>query len=169
MSKTVVILPPYQRCDEDVDRWHRRAPVNLLLRLLEPLGVLVEHRIDNVYEGFVSGEEAVAASKNVAFKPALEGVLAEHLHDAARDVEFAATGILRLVLREPCLFRSRIDRREPVRGGFIGAEDTEGSHIAAHYFRKKVSKHVGRRSIGAAGRLQFDGIVAKVRHIQFLA
>src|SRR5258708_31954269 len=146
MSETVVTLTPHQRCYEDVDRGHGRAPVEFLLRLLQPLGVLIEHRIDNVYECFVSGEETVAASKNVAFEPALEGVLAEHLHDTAGDVEFAAVGIFRLVLREPCFLRSGIDSREPVGSRLIGAEDTEGSHIAAHYRRKKVSVNVGLTS-----------------------
>ena len=83
MREAVVILPPDQRRDEEVDGRHGRAPVEFFLRLLQPFGVLVEHRIDHVHEGFVRGEEAVAAGENVAFEPAFERVLAEHLHDAS--------------------------------------------------------------------------------------
>ena len=52
-------------------------------RDLEPLGVLVDHRVDDVDEGFVAGEEAVAAGEQIAFEPALAQVFSEHFHDAA--------------------------------------------------------------------------------------
>ncbi len=60
----------------------------MLPRDLQPLGVLIEHRIDDVYEGFVAGEEAVAAGQQIAFEPAFAHVFAEHFHDPAvrRDV-----------------------------------------------------------------------------------
>ena len=45
--------------------------------------MLVEHRIDDVDEGFVAGEEAVPAGEQIAFEPALAHVFAEHFHDAA--------------------------------------------------------------------------------------
>ena len=119
MGEAVVILPPDQRCDEDVDRGHRRAPVQLLLRFLQPFGVLIEHRIDDVDEGFVGGKEAVTAGEDVSFEPAFERMLAQHLHHAAGDVEFAAVGIFRLVFGKPGLFRSGVDGGESVGGGFI--------------------------------------------------
>ena len=43
----------------------------MLWRDLEPFGVLVDHRVDDVDEGLVAGEEAVAAGEQVAFEPAL--------------------------------------------------------------------------------------------------
>ena len=149
MSEAVVILPPDQRSDEDVDGRHRRAPVEFFLRFLQPFGVLVEHRIDHVHEGFVGGEEAVAAGENVAFEPAFKRVLAEHLHDASRDVELAAVGIFRLVFGKPCLLRSGVDRREPVGGCFVRAKDPEAAHVAAHDFREKMGENVGWRSIAS--------------------
>ena len=36
-----------------------------------------------MHEGFIAGEEAVAAGEQIAFEPALAHVLAEHFHDAA--------------------------------------------------------------------------------------
>jgi len=52
-------------------------------RHLEPFGVLVEHRVDDVDERLVAREEAVTAGEQVALQPALTLVLAEHLHDSA--------------------------------------------------------------------------------------
>jgi len=44
---------------------------------LQPFRMLVEHGIYNVNEGFVTGEESVAAREQVAFEPALAHVLAD--------------------------------------------------------------------------------------------
>ena len=44
--------------------------------------MLVEHRVDDVDEGFVAVEQAVAAGQQVAFQPAFALVLAQHFHDA---------------------------------------------------------------------------------------
>ena len=148
---------------------HGGAPVQFHFRFLQPFGVLVEHGIDDVNEGFVGGEEAVAAGENVAFEPAFEGVLAEHLHDAAGKVELAAVGVFRFVLREPGFFRSGVNGREAVRGGLVGAEDAEGIHIAAHDFGKKMAKDVGGRGVQGAGRFYVEGEVAKIRKVELFA
>src|SRR5215471_4107771 len=47
---------------------------------LEPLCVLVEHRIDNVDESLVTIENAVPAGQQVSLEPSLALVLAQHLH-----------------------------------------------------------------------------------------
>ena len=83
VGEAVVVLPPDERGDEQVDGGDGRAPAEFVLGFFQPLGVLVEHGVDDVDEGLVGGEEAVAAGEHVAFEPAFEGVLAEHLHDAA--------------------------------------------------------------------------------------
>ena len=61
-------------------------------RDLQPLGVLVEHRVDDVDEGLVAGEEAVPAGEQVAFEPALAQVLAEDLHHPAVGREVVVVG-----------------------------------------------------------------------------
>ena len=87
MAEAVVILSPDVRREQVVERGDRPPPRNVT-RHLQPLGVLVEHRVDDVDERLVAGEEAVAAGEQVAFEPALALVLAQHFHDAAvgRDV-----------------------------------------------------------------------------------
>src|SRR6185437_4337803 len=54
MGKAVVVLPPDQRSNKNIDGRDRSAPIQFLLRFLQPFGVLVEHRIDNVNEGLIS-------------------------------------------------------------------------------------------------------------------
>src|SRR5208282_5087880 len=97
MSEAVVVLPPYKRRDEEVEGWHRSAPAQFFFRLLQPLSVLVEHRIDHMHECFIRGKETVATCEHVTFEPSLERVLAEHLHDASCDVKLAAVGVFRFV------------------------------------------------------------------------
>ena len=82
VAEAVVVLPPDVRGEQVVQRGDRPPPGDVAGRL-QPLGVLVEHRIDDVDEGLVAGEEAVPAGQQVAFQPALALVLAEHLHHAA--------------------------------------------------------------------------------------
>ena len=45
--------------------------------------MLVEHGIDDVHEGFVGREQAVAAGEQIAFQPALACGLAQDLHRPA--------------------------------------------------------------------------------------
>src|SRR5262245_8564636 len=91
MAETVVVLPPDVRRQEIVKGSDRPAPGNMLADL-EPLGVLVEHRVDEVDEGLVAVEEAVPAGEQVAFQPALALVLAEHFHDPAIGREVIIAG-----------------------------------------------------------------------------
>ena len=108
------------RLSEETGRPPRNLPA-----LLQPFGVLVEHGVDDVHEGLVGGEEAVAPGEQIAFQPALQGVLAEHLHDPAIRGEFAAVGILGLGFGQPGLLADLVDRGETVGGRFVRAEDAE--------------------------------------------
>ena len=54
MGKSVVILPPDQRGDEQVERRDRGTPAKLEFALLQPFGVLIEHGVDDVDEGLVA-------------------------------------------------------------------------------------------------------------------
>ena len=104
----------------------------------------------------------MAASENVTFKPAFEGVLTQHLHNAPGDIEFTAVRVFRFVFGKPCFLRSGIDRCEPVGGSLVWSKDSEGTHVATHHLGKEVCEHIGGRSIGRARCLYYDGIVAKI-------
>ena len=77
-----MILAPDVR-GQQVVQGTDRAPPGDVVADFQPLGVLIEHRIDDVDEGLVAGEEAVPPGQQIAFQPALALVLAQHLHDAA--------------------------------------------------------------------------------------
>ena len=82
VAEAVVVLPPDVAGQQVVQRGDRPPPGNLVAHL-QPLGVLVEHRVDDVDERLVAGEEAVPAGQQIALEPALALVLAEHLHHPA--------------------------------------------------------------------------------------
>jgi hypothetical protein len=65
-----VVLAPDVRGEQIIERADR-APPGDVPRHLEPLRVLVEHRVDDVDEGLVAVEEAVAAGQQIALEPAL--------------------------------------------------------------------------------------------------
>ena len=119
MAEAVVILPPDVRRQQVVQRGDRPPPRNVPRRL-QPLRVLIEHRVDDVDERFVAGEEAVASGEQIAFQPALAHVLAQHFHDAAvgRDV---------IVGRQDRAGEDAVGRLEhgaqAIRCGFVGPDD----------------------------------------------
>src|SRR3989442_10876802 len=80
MRKPIVILPPHMRRQQVVERGNRCAPRNRFGRHLEPLGMLVEHRIHHVDKRLVGSEEAMPTGKEIAFEPALAGMFTENLH-----------------------------------------------------------------------------------------
>jgi len=82
VTEAVVVLSPDVAGKEIVERSNWSPPRDLV-DLLEPLGVLVEHRVDDVDEGLIAVEEAVAAGEQVALQPAFAEVLREHLHHPA--------------------------------------------------------------------------------------
>src|SRR4029077_3422211 len=82
MGETVMVLPPYVRAQKIVQRRDRAAPRNAVT-YSESLRVLVEHRVDNVDEGFIATKKSMAPSEQIAFQPTLALMLAEYLHHPA--------------------------------------------------------------------------------------
>ena len=91
VREAVVVLAPDVRGEQVVQRGDRPPPGDVAGHL-EPLGVLVEHRVDDVDEGLVAVEQAVPAGEQVALQPALAEVLGEDLHDAAVGGEVVVAG-----------------------------------------------------------------------------
>ena len=80
VAEPVVVLAPDVAGEQVVERGEPGAPVELGGHL-EPLGVLVDHRVDDVDERLVAAEQPVTTGEQVALEPALAGVLGEDLHD----------------------------------------------------------------------------------------
>jgi hypothetical protein len=82
VGESVVVLPPHMRGQQVVQRGDRRPPRDGAGGL-EPLGVLVDHRVDDVDERLIAVEQPVPAGEQVALQPALAQMLGKHLHDPA--------------------------------------------------------------------------------------
>ena len=121
MTEAVVILTPNVRRQQVVERCDRASPGNVVAHL-QPFGVLIEHRIDDVNERFVAVEEAVAAGQQIAFQPALTLVLREHFHHATvgRDMIVGRQGVA-----DEAAIRHFKHIAPAVRGVFVGAENAE--------------------------------------------
>ena len=92
VREAVVVLAPHVARQQVVERRHRRPPVELAGHL-QPLGVLVEHRVDDVGERLVAVEQPVAAGEHVALEPALAQVLGQHLHHPAAAGQVVVAGL----------------------------------------------------------------------------
>ncbi len=160
VGEAVVILPPDVAGEEVVERGDLPAPGQVESDL-KPLGVLVEHGIDDVGEGFVAVEQAMAAGQEIAFKPAFTLVLAEDLHDPALGgEEFVALNCLGV----PLALRGFEDSREAVGNGFVGAEDAEVLlvFVEADDVAEESAEGAGVLGIDSAWFGDFDGVVAEV-------
>ena len=82
VREAVVILPPDVRGQQVIQR-RDLAPPRQVRGDLEPLRVLVEHRVHDVDERLVAVEQSVPSGEQIALQPTLALVLAEHLHHAA--------------------------------------------------------------------------------------
>jgi hypothetical protein len=74
VGEAVVVLAPHVRGQQVVQGRDRPSPRDGA-RDLQPLRVLVEHRVHDVDEGLVAVEQPVAAGQQVALEPALAQVL----------------------------------------------------------------------------------------------
>ena len=91
MRCAVVVLTPNMGCQKVIQRCDRPPP-RQVPTAGQPLGVLVEHRVDDVHERLVAVEQPVPAGEQVALEPALTQMLGEHLHHAALRPEVLVVG-----------------------------------------------------------------------------
>ena len=147
-----MVLPPDEAGEQVVERGDRPAPLELLGHL-QPLGVLVEHRVDDVDERLVAVEDPVAAGEGVALEPALAEVLGEHLHDppARRQVVVALDD-----LGLPGPVGDLQQGAQAVRHGLVGAHDPERRGVAHHDVLEPAGHHpVGPRPVAVgAGHVE---------------
>ena len=82
MREAVVILPPDMRGQQVIQRGDFPPP-RQMRRDLQPLGVLVEHRIHDMNERLVAIEKSMPSGKQITFEPAFALMFAQHLHHAS--------------------------------------------------------------------------------------
>jgi len=66
LAKAIVVLPPDVRGEQVVEGGDRSAPANVTATL-KPLGVLIEHRVNNVDKCLIAGKEAMTPCEQIAF------------------------------------------------------------------------------------------------------
>ena len=130
--------------------------------LLDPLGMLVDHGINDVDEGLVAVEKSMATGENVAFEPALHGVLRQHLHDSAFRAEVAAVFVLWQVSVHPDLLSSLVDFAELVALRLIRTHDAEGLLVVADDRVEEFGKLAHAWSHGDTRLVDLHGKVAEV-------
>ena len=152
------------RGEQVIQRCDRLAPGNVPADL-QPLGVLIEHRIDDVDEGLVAGEQAMASGEQISFEPALAQMLAQHLHDAAVGAEI---DVDRFDLGHPFLAGDFVDGFQPVGCRLVRSEQPEILlvEIELHHVAQKFSENPRRFRLDAARLRTRHGIVVEVRHRQ---
>ena len=166
VAKTVVVLPPDERGQQVVQRGDRPPPGNVP-RHLQPLGVLVEHRVDDVDEGLVAREEAVPPGQQIALQPALALVLAENLHDPAVRVEVVVVGQR---LGHPGAVGDFEHVLPAVGVGLVRADQAEvlAVQVHLHDVAEELAHDPRRLRVRGAGAGHLDGIVPEVGHLQIL-
>ena len=127
VREPVVILAPDVRGEQVVERGDGLAPGDPACDL-QPLGVLVEHRVDDVDERLVAREQPVPPGQQIALEPALAGVLGEDLqHASVRRQPLVELGARSPSTPAPVTLQHR---SEPVRDGLVGPDQPEVARVA---------------------------------------
>ena len=124
--------------------------------------MLVDHGVNDVNERLVAVEKSMAARENVAFEPALHGVLRQHFHDSALRTEVAAILVLWQVSVHPDLLSSLVDLAELVALRLIRAHDTERLLVVADDSVEELGKLAHAWSHGDTRLVDLHGKVAEV-------
>ena len=164
VGEAVVVLTPDVRREQVIQRGDGPPPGDLPGHL-QPLGVLVEHRVNDVNERLVGVEQPVTAGQQVAFQPALAQVFAQHLHHAPlrSQVVVALDG-----LRRPLPLGDLEHGVEPVGVGFVRPEQAEGPRrlVALDHVAQEPAQLARVLRLHRPGTGHRDGVFPEVRHAQ---
>src|SRR5271166_1291352 len=133
----------------------------------QPFGVLIEHRIDHVYEGFIRREKAVATGKQIALEHAFHGVLAEHFDNASVRRQFCSITVLGETFSDPEFLRDLVNRVKLVGRVLVWREDSKAVHIPLHDIAQKTSQWWDVLYFGISWAVDLDGIIAELGQSQF--
>src|ERR1700690_3775643 len=82
VTESIVVLAPDMRGQQVIERCDPASPWQLR-GYLQPLGMLVEHGVDNMDKRFITVEQPVPARQQIALQPALALMFAQHFHHAS--------------------------------------------------------------------------------------
>src|ERR1017187_6086970 len=121
--------------------------------------MLVEHRVHDVNERFVTVEEAVSTGEEVPLQPSLALVLGKHLHHPAVGRQVVVT---RPYLGIPGPVGDLEHVLQPVRCGLVRSEEAEGGRIGPYRVPEKLPEPSRRLVRLASWARDGDRIVTKV-------
>ena len=164
VGEAVVILAPDMGGQQVVQRGDL-APPRQVRGDLQPLGVLVEHRIDDVDERLVAVEQPVPTGEQIALEPALALVLAEHFHHAPGGRE---PFVVRLGRGVPLALGHFKQSLQAVGERLVGTEDAEIPLLAVqlHHIAQERPEHMGVADSRRTRRGYVFRVVAEIRHPQ---
>ena len=125
--------------------------------------MLVEHRIDDVDEGFVAGEKAMSAREQISFEPSFALVLAQDLHHPAVRRNMVVAGNY---------FRGRttvghLEYRTPaVRRRFVRTENAEGFGVQFDHVADQFALDARSFRTHATGFRNLHRVVSEIRKVQ---
>ena len=150
MREAIVILPPDVTGQKIIER-SNRSPPGEAARDLQPFGVLIEHRIDDVDEGLVAVEQAMPAGQQISFQPALALMFAEHFHHPP----VASEVFIRLDRSgsSHCRLVASKHVGQTIGHRFIGAEDAKIAMVLVllHAHRAETAQHARVFGLHCAG------------------
>src|SRR5271166_550350 len=124
--------------------------------------MLIKHGVDDVDEGFVRGEKAVATGKQVALEHALHRVLTEHFDNATVWSQFCCVTVLGEIFSNPELLRDLINRVKLVGRILVWREHSKAVHIQLHDIAQKTSQWRDILYFGISWVVDLDGIIAEL-------
>ena len=124
----------------------------------EPFGMLREHRVHDLREGFVGRPHAMPPGQQVAFEPALAAMLAQDFHDAAVGAEVV---IDRNGFRHEATIRRFENGVQAIGVRLIGTEHAEVCRIALEDVAKNSPSFARRFGDDLARARNFERIIVK--------
>ena len=143
VREAVVVLTPDVARQQNVEAADGGAPRNLALGGLEPLAVLVNHRVDHMDKALVGAPHAGAAGEYVGLEEALALMLGQLLHDLAGACQQLVVGLILVESGIPLLLGHRIGGLQAVGRGLVGTEDAEIVHVLGQDVGSVLAKDAG--------------------------
>ena len=165
MGEAVVVLPPDMGSEQIIEGSDRAPPRDFAACRLQPLRMLVEHRIDEMDEGFVAGKQSMPSGQQIAFQPALAGMLGKNFHHPA------VRGKMVVVIagfEHPGSGGSFQYRAKSVGGRLVGAEQPEIVDVLQHHVPEQIAHHPGCFRDDIPGFPDLHFVVPEIRHPEVL-
>ena len=171
MREAIVVLAPNMARKEHVEAGDRLSPGDVAHGCLEPLGMLVHHRVDDVDKGLVGRPQAMASRQEIALEQAFALVLGKLLDNIAdRSHVLIVCRVVVEVAVEPLLIGHLVARLQAVRCRLVGAEDAEAVTVIVDELGRVLAEDA--RRLGRAGTMSqpvhVEGIILRLRQLERL-